>query len=667
LWPQGRDTTGHILELMELENIVANTVYLKAREGGPEGSKGRSKKWKKLLTFPHISECIDLVSSLRADNYDYIVGEQPIGNKLFRQFCQSNKKHYTHYNDFLDDVDNYETVLEENRTHEAQKIFTEYLSKPLDLSETHKDNSDISFANGKTEDLEKTVHISGETVPGTDQAAITETSVTVKSDFLTKTTSAPGTASKYIDILPSKMIERVRKEINSKSRELFSECQLEVKSFLSEDPFKDFRMSMYFHRYLQWKCLERQPVTYKTFRMYRVLGKGGFGEVCACQTRSTGKMYACKKLEKKRIKKRRGETMVITEKQILQKVNSRFVVNLAYAFEMKDALCLVLTIMEGGDLKFHIYNMGGEPGFPEERCRFYACEIILGLGHLHKEGIVYRDCKPENILLDSKGHVRISDLGLAVEIPEGDAVRGRVGTVGYMAPEIIDNEKYTFSPDWFSLGCLIYEMIEGRAPFRQRKEKVKREEVDRRVKEVAEDYNDERFTPASRSLCEGLLQKSPSNRLGCSRGRHGVMEVKIHPWFNSVNWRRMEAGRAKPSFEPDPHAVYAKDVLDIEQFSTVKGVSLDQNDENFYTKFSSGAVSIPWQEEIIEKEVFNELNIFGPNNTPSPDLRLDLPPEPEPSSGCLPFFRKRRRGLYSSGSEGTPQSNSQNSNSMPER
>lgn len=94
---------------------------------------------------------------------------------------------------------------------------------------------------------------------------------------------------------------------------------------------------------------------------------------------------------------------------------------------------------------------------------------------------------------------RISDLGLAVEIPEGEAVRGRVGTVGYMAPEIIDNEKYTFSPDWFSLGCLIYEMIEGRAPFRQRKEKVKREEVDRRVKEETEAYG-ERFSSASRSV-----------------------------------------------------------------------------------------------------------------------------------------------------------------------
>lgn len=646
---------------MELENIVANTVYLKAREGGPEGSKGRSKKWKKLLTFPHISECIHLQTTLKSDDYDYIVDQQPIGSALFRQFCIASKKPYHHYNDFLDDIENYETELEENRVAEAQKIYIKYLSKPLDLPVCHKDPSDISLVNGKTDcgDPKTDLYQDSET----ERKSVSDDTVVLDNDIC-ETTSYPN--SKYIAILPDEVVEMVKENINSKSRELFNQCQANVKNFLSEHPFKEFRMSMYFHRYLQWKNLERTPVTYKTFRMYRVLGKGGFGEVCACQTRSTGKMYACKKLEKKRIKKRKGETMVITEKQILGRVNSRFVVNLAYAFEMKDALCLVLTIMEGGDLKFHIYNMGGEPGFPEDRSRFYACEIILGLGHLHKEGIVYRDCKPENILLDSKGHLRISDLGLAVEIPEGEAVRGRVGTVGYMAPEIIDNEKYTFSPDWFSLGCLVYEMIEGRAPFRARKEKVKREEVDRRVKDSAEDYSD-RFSPASRSLCEGLLQKSVSNRLGCSSGRHGVREVKIHPWFNSINWRRMEAGRISPPFEPDPHAVYAKDVLDIEQFSTVKNVNLDQGDENFYTKFNSGTVSIPWQEEIIEKEVFKELNVFGPNNTPSPDLRLDLPPEPEPSSGCLPFFRRRRKGLTSSGSESTPPSNSQNSNSLPDR
>ena len=87
-------------------------------------------------------------------------------------------------------------------------------------------------------------------------------------------------------------------------------------------------------------------------------------------------------------------------------------------------------IFTGGDLKFHIYNMGGDPGFEMIRAQFYAAEVVCGLEHLHQQGIVYRDCKPENILLDDHGHVRISDLGLAVEIPEGEMVRGRVGTVG---------------------------------------------------------------------------------------------------------------------------------------------------------------------------------------------------------------------------------------------
>jgi len=660
---------------MELENIVANTVYLKARVGGPEGSKGRSKKWKKLLTFPHISQCIDIENKLKSDSYSYIVDQQPIGQKLFRLFCTQTNKSYQHYNDFLDDVENYETELEENRILEAQKIITKYLTKPQDWhissdEVVHDEDSegDVIEAdivqNGKTENHALNTEEEGGGGVKVQQEEWQPTKVVSVNDVTVVTDKESSENRFYIGVLDDNVVSNVRDHANSKSRELFSHCVKQVKFFLSGMAYREFRNSMYFHRYLQWKSLERQPVTYKTFRMYRVLGKGGFGEVCACQTRATGKMYACKKLEKKRIKKRKGETMVMTEKQILEKVKSRFVVNLAYSFEMKDALCIVLTIMEGGDLKFHIYNMGGEPGFDEKRSLFYAAEIILGLGHLHREGIVYRDCKPENILLDNHGHVRISDLGLAVEVPE-EGVRGRVGTVGYMSPEVIDNEKYTFSPDWFSLGCLVYEMIEGRPPFRVRKEKVKREEVDRRVKEVEEQYSG-RFSPVARSLCRGLLQKSSSTRLGCSSGRHGVREIKIHPWFNTINWRRLEAGKLDPPFEPDPHAVYAKDVLDIEQFSTVRGVNLDAKDDHFYQKFNSGAVSVSWQEEIIETEVFKELNVFGPGFTRSNDLRLDLPPEPEPTTGCLPFFRRRRRqGQYSSGSEGTLPSSSQNSN--PER
>ncbi|XP_014241720.1 G protein-coupled receptor kinase 2 [Cimex lectularius] len=567
---------------MELENIVANTVYLKAREGGTDSNKGKSKKWKKILQFPHISQCLQLKNKIEA-KYSYVVDQQPIGRLLFRQFCQEDKKEYHRYNVFLDAIEKYEVESDENRADLAQIVYDKYLKRD---------------------------------------------------------------APEPIDVLlNTTLIEACKERLNLGNRELFDDIMATVKTFLAGEPFHLFENSMYFHRYLQWKWLESQPITYKTFRMYRVLGKGGFGEVCACQVRATGKMYACKKLEKKRIKKRKGEAMVLIEKQILQKINSRFVVSLAYAYETKDALCLVLTIMNGGDLKFHIYNMGGEPGFDISRARFYSAEVLCGLEHLHYQGLVYRDCKPENILLDDAGHVRISDLGLAVEIPEGEMVRGRVGTVGYMAPEVIDNERYTFSPDWFSFGCLVYEMIEGQAPFRARKEKVKREEVDRRVKSEQEKYSS-KFTEEAKSLCKQLLKKSGKTRLGCHCGRYGAREVKQHEFFRSINWKRLEAGMVDPPFVPDPHAVYAKDVLDIEQFSTVKGVSLDATDDTFYSKFNTGSVSIPWQTEMIETECYKELNHFGPNNTPSPDLILDAVPQPE-KQGCFPFRRKKKQSARS--------------------
>ncbi|KAJ8687822.1 hypothetical protein QAD02_023616 [Eretmocerus hayati] len=515
----------------------------------------------------------------RETRYSYVVDQQPIGRLLFRQYCQDKKPAYHRYNLFLDAIEKYEVEMDENRTEMAKLLFDRFLK--------HED-SDV------------------------------------------------------IDILNDTLISQCEDRLGSAGKEMFAEIAQTVKNFLAGEPFASFLASFYFHRYLQWKWLEAQPVTYKTFRMYRVLGKGGFGEVCACQVRATGKMYACKKLEKKRIKKHRGEAMVLTEKNILQKINSRFVVSLAYAYETKDALCLVLTIMNGGDLKFHIYSMGGEPGFDINRARFYAAEVVCGLEHLHQRGIVYRDCKPENILLDDHGHVRISDLGLAVEVTEGDMVRGRVGTLGYMAPEVIDNLKYTFSPDWFSFGCLLYEMIEGRGPFRARKEKVKSDEVARRVKEDTEKYSS-KFSDDAKALCQLLLRKSSKNRLGCQCGRHGAREIKLQPFFQCLNWKRLEAGMWDPPFIPDPHAVYAKDVLDIEQFSTVKGVNLDATDDTFYSKFNTGSVSIPWQNEMIETECYKELNVFGPNNTPTPDLLINHQPASDEDRGCFPFRRKKKQ------------------------
>ncbi|XP_065507638.1 G protein-coupled receptor kinase 5-like isoform X3 [Caloenas nicobarica] len=425
--------------------------------GGGGKRKGRSKKWREILRFPHISQCDELRKGLEQD-YGNLCQKQPIGRLLFRQFCQTRPELLRCIR-FLDAVADYELSPDEKRKEMGEEIIRRFLQQE-------------------------------------------------SPDFL------PEVGQPHA----SRCLQDLQK---SPCKDLFSSCLRPLHQYLSGDPFVDYRDSMYFDRFLQWKYLERQPVTKDTFRQYRILGKGGFGEVCACQVRATGKMYACKKLEKKRIKKRKGEAMALNEKQILEKVNSRFVVSLAYAYETKDALCLVLTIMNGGDLKFHIYNMGN-PGFKDERVVFYAAEICCGLQHLHQEGIVYRDLKPENILLDDDGHIRISDLGLAIKIPEGETIRGRVGTVGYMAPEVISNERYSFSPDWWGLGCLVYEMIEGQSPFRARKERVKREEVEKRVQEEQEPYS-EKFGEDARAICK------MEHQLQAPGGRHHDTPLRARP------------------------------------------------------------------------------------------------------------------------------------------
>ncbi|XP_054410916.1 G protein-coupled receptor kinase 4 isoform X4 [Pongo abelii] len=507
---------------------------------------GRSKKWREILTLPPVSQCSELRHSIEND-YSSLCDKQPIGRLLFRQFCDTKPTLKRHI-EFLDAVAEYEVADDEDRSDCGLSILDRFFNDKLAAP-----------------------------LPEIPPDVVTECRLGLKEE--------------------------------NPSKKVFEECTRVAHNYLRGEPFEEYQESAYFSQFLQWKWLERQPVTKNTFRHYRVLGKGGFGEVFACQVRATGKMYACKKLQKKRIKKRKGEAMTLNEKRILEKVQSRFVVSLAYAYETKDALCLVLTIMNGGDLKFHIYNLGN-PGFDEQRAIFYAAELCCGLEDLQRERIVYRDLKPENILLDDH------------------------------APEVVNNEKYTFSPDWWGLGCLIYEMIQGHSPFKKFKEKVKREEVDQRIKNDTEEYS-EKFSEDAKSICRMLLTKNPSERLGC-RGE-GAAGVKQHPVFKDINFRRLEANMLEPPFCPDPHAVYCKDVLDIEQFSAVKGIYLDTADEDFYAQFATGCVSIPWQNEMIESGCFKDINKSESEEALPLDLDKNIhTPVSRPNRGF--FYRLFRRG-----------------------
>lgn len=147
---------------------------------------------------------------------------------------------------------------------------------------------------------------------------------------------------------------------------------------------------------------------------------------------------------------------------ILEHVNHPFLVNLQYCFTTTDKIYFVMSFMRGGELFFHLKEA---KRFPEDRARFYAACIALGIGHLHASDIIYRDLKPENILMDDMGYVSLTDFGMAKHVPESQKTSSFCGTPEYIAPEIITGRGHNKPADWWSFGILIYEMLVGIPPF----------------------------------------------------------------------------------------------------------------------------------------------------------------------------------------------------------
>ncbi|KAG7456992.1 hypothetical protein MATL_G00241830 [Megalops atlanticus] len=175
-----------------------------------------------------------------------------------------------------------------------------------------------------------------------------------------------------------------------------------------------------------------------------------------------------------------------------------------------------------------------------------------------------------------------------------------------MAPEILKDIPYRTSVDWWALGCSIYEMVAAYTPFKgpeAKKEKVAKEEVQRRICEDEVKYEHKGFDAATKDIISQFLKKNIDERLGCKGD-----DPRKHEWFKSINFARLDAGLIDPPWKPKPNVVYAKDTGDIAEFSDIRGVELDAKDDKFFKEFSTGAVSIPWQQEMIESGLFDELN-----------------------------------------------------------
>uniref|UniRef100_A0A914URG2 G protein-coupled receptor kinase n=1 Tax=Plectus sambesii TaxID=2011161 RepID=A0A914URG2_9BILA len=389
---------------------------------------------------------------------------------------------------------------------------------------------------------------------------------------------------------------------------LFQPYVSEICEQLKGEVFQKFLESDKFTRFCQWKNLElNMQLTMNDFSVHRIIGRGGFGEVYGCRKADTGKMYAMKCLDKKRIKMKQGETLALNERIMLSLVSTGqdcpFIVCMTYAFQTADKLCFILDLMNGGDLHYHLSQHGV---FTEVDMKFYAAEVILGLEHMHNRTVVYRDLKPANILLDEHGHVRVSDLGLACDYSKKKP-HASVGTHGYMAPEVLaKGVAYDSSADWFSFGCMLYKLLKGHSPFRQHKTKDKNE-IDKMTLTQDIDLPDTGFSSECRSLLEGLLKRDVPDRLGCRGG--GPTEVKTHPFFADVDWQTIYLRRLPPPLIPPRGEVNAADAFDIGNFDDdeVKGVKLAESDSELYKNFNI-IISERWQNEIADTifEVVNQ-------------------------------------------------------------
>jgi ribosomal protein S6 kinase alpha-5 len=225
------------------------------------------------------------------------------------------------------------------------------------------------------------------------------------------------------------------------------------------------------------------------FDLLKVLGTGAYGKVFLVRKRGgadNNRLYAMKVLKKATIvQKKKTTEHTKTERQVLEAVRDNpFLVTLHYAFQTDAKLHLILDYVAGGELFTHLYQ---REHFTEDEVRIYIGEIILALERLHSLGIIYRDIKLENILVDDSGHIVLTDFGLSKELPrEGDSDQRAYsfcGTIEYMAPEVVKGgtQGHDIAVDWWSVGVLTYELLTGASPFTVEGEKNTQQEISRRI------------------------------------------------------------------------------------------------------------------------------------------------------------------------------------------
>ena len=262
-----------------------------------------------------------------------------------------------------------------------------------------------------------------------------------------------------------------------------------------------------------------------------VLGKGSFGEVYLVQKKSNKMFYAMKVLLKKRIMGQNLIKYAMTERNVLSVSKHPFIVGLNYAFQTREKLFLILDYCPGGDLGRVLRK---EKRFSEEKARVYLAEVLLALEDLHRRDIIFRDLKPDNVVLDKDGHALLTDFGLSKEgVLDHHGAKSFCGSVAYLAPEMLKRSGHGKSVDWYLLGVLLYEMLVGSPPYFTQNREQMFYNIQKGLLKIPSHLSSE-----AKSLLLGLLKRNPLNRLGAKKDAE---DIKNHPFFKSIAWDTVRA------------------------------------------------------------------------------------------------------------------------------
>ncbi|KAI5170760.1 serum/glucocorticoid-regulated kinase 2 [Nematocida sp. LUAm3] len=293
------------------------------------------------------------------------------------------------------------------------------------------------------------------------------------------------------------------------------------------------------------------------FLFLRLLGKGAYGRVVLVKHKITERLYACKIIKK--TKESDSIEKMVNEKNILAQISSPFLIYLLASFQTEDKVYLILPYIEGGELFHHLQKV---ERFNEELAKIYIAELLLAVEHLHTHGIIYRDIKPENVLLDRDGHVVLCDFGLSIQ---NEMASTYCGTPEYMAPEIIKNEQYMEAVDYYTLGVLLYEMVSGYPPFFTGEGEDK-EDLENKILFSDVTYKDD-LSFEIKDLISCLLRKCPEKR-------PKIFEIKSHSFFQGFDWEKAEKKEYVSKYIPLEERNVEEDLQDSldHQTETYQGI-----------------------------------------------------------------------------------------------